>query len=45
MKKSNEMIDDLGQSESYPMELQGKKWSLEGTGELVLVQSADFTEP
>lgn len=27
------------------MELQGNKWSLEGAGELMLVWSADFTEP
>ena len=31
------MIDDLGHSESHPMQLQGSEWSLEGTGELALV--------
>lgn len=31
------MIDDLGHSESHTVELQGNKWSLEGTGELALV--------
>lgn len=31
------MINDLGHSESHPVELQGNKWSSEGTGELALV--------
>lgn len=40
------MIDGLGHSAiSHPMELQGNKWSLEGTRELVLVRLADLTEP